>query len=109
MNSLIRWIFTIPFAAIIIIFALYNRHDINLYLNPIDISAVTLPAYIFGAGAAIVGFIWGGLMTWLAYSSKRKKIREQKNIIKNLEKEIKAANQNQKKEENIDNKLLIGK
>ncbi len=109
MFFLIRWLFTIPFAAIIIIFALYNRHDIDLYLNPIDVTAVTLPAYIFGAGAAIVGFVWGSFVTWVAYSSKRKKIREQKNIIKNLEKEIKAANQNQKKEKNIADKLLIGK
>jgi len=105
MNKLINFILTIPFAAIIIVFALYNRHEIEVFINPLNLEANIIPAYIFGASTAILGLFWGSIMTWLSYSSKRKKIREQKKTIKSLEKELENS-QNKNKE---NNKILIGK
>lgn len=94
MNYIIRWLITIPFAAIIIAFAIYNRHEINIYINPFGSDPLIIDTYIFTAMSALIGIIWGSIMAWLSYSTKRQKIKEQKTTINILKKEIKIANQN---------------
>lgn len=91
--ALIRWIIGFLIAAAAAVFAISNRHQVKIFWNPID-PPFELPLYLIGLGFMGFGFILGTLMVWLNGASGRRARQHQRRQIKNLEKELKAINQN---------------
>jgi uncharacterized integral membrane protein len=89
----IRGIFGAILALLLAGFAVYNRTPVTLTYSPIH-DPITLPLYLISLGLMAIGFILGGAFVWFTMGTLRKTKREQKKLIKSLEKDLKAVNEN---------------
>ncbi len=69
------WIVALPVALAIIVFAVTNREEVAIDLWPLAYS-VTLPVFAVVLIAILIGFIWGGVVTWLGAGRSRQRARE---------------------------------
>jgi len=60
-----RWIITLPLALILVIFAINNRHIIELSLWPFYYT-MQWPLYVFLYISLIVGFLLGAFLIWVS-------------------------------------------
>ena len=60
-----RWIITLPLALILVIFAINNRHIIELSLWPFYYT-IQWPLYVFLYISLIVGFLIGAFLIWVS-------------------------------------------
>lgn len=91
--ALIRSLIGLTIAAFAIGFAIANRQDVSVIYSPIH-DPLTLPLYLIVLSLTAIGFILGGAFVWLSMGSLRQTKRQQKKLIKSLEKELKAVNEN---------------
>ncbi len=91
--GLIRWIFGLLIALILVAFAVFNRNSVSLTWSPVH-APLELPLYMIGLVLMAIGFFTGTLMTWMNMSKVRQDRRRQKKQIKILEKELEAVNEN---------------
>ncbi len=89
LRSLIGFAIAIAAAA----FAIANRQVVDVIYSPIH-DPVSLPLYLIVLGLTALGFILGGIFVWMSMGHLRKTKRQQKKLIKTLEKELKAVNEN---------------
>lgn len=64
----------IPIAAVVIIFAVANRHAVTLELWPLPF-AVDLPVYLAILGALVAGVLVGGSVQWASDTKWRRRAR----------------------------------
>lgn len=74
------WLFVVlPVGAVLVAFALANRQDVRLSLDPFSSSDPFLflqaPFFLFLLGALLVGLLLGGFLTWLGQGKWRKVAR----------------------------------
>lgn len=89
LRSLIGFVIALAAAA----FAIANRQSVDVVYSPIH-DPITLPLYLIVLGLTALGFILGGIFVWISMGTLRKTKRQQKKLIKTLEKELKAVNEN---------------
>lgn len=87
---LFAWLLTLPFLVGAIVFAIHNRADISIIVNPFH-AAVTIPLYVPVLCAIAIGFLFGSVMTWAAMGRLRAQKRAQAKQIKLLEKQLDDA------------------
>ncbi len=75
MLKLLSWLLFIPVAAVSLIFAVSNRHTVELSVNVIGLSWLT-PLYMVGLGGLVLGFIWAACLIWMSAGAARRKARE---------------------------------
>lgn len=90
MIKLLRSIFSIVIAAILIVFSLGNRQKVDIVWSPIHESA-ELPVYFLILIALLIGFLIGGIMVWLNYVPIKRINKKQNKKIQNLEKKIETS------------------
>ncbi len=66
---------TIVIAAIVVWFAIANRHAVELTLDPLPLS-VSVPFYLPVLIAVLLGLIAGGLISWRASGGRRSRLRQ---------------------------------
>ena len=88
--ALFRWILGFILAALITAFALANRQSVDVIWSPFA-PALNAPLYLFILAAMAAGFIIGALIVWMNSFRFRIRVSQQKRQIKNLEKELEAA------------------
>ncbi len=91
--ELLRGIFGAILALLLAGFAVYNRTPVEITFSPIH-EPIMLPLYLVSLGLMALGFILGGGFVWFSMGKLRKTRREQKKLIKSLEKDLKAVNEN---------------
>jgi uncharacterized integral membrane protein len=74
------WLFVIfPVGAVLVAFALANRHTVRLNLDPFSSQdpflAIDAPFFLFLLSALITGLLLGGFVTWLGQGKWRKEAR----------------------------------
>ena len=90
MGALLKIIITLPFAGALLWVSFANRDSVDFTWSPLH-EAVSIPVALLVLGAAIMGFIWGGLIVWLNESGTRRDRRLQRKDITRLEKELNQA------------------
>jgi uncharacterized membrane protein YciS (DUF1049 family) len=90
MIKLVRSIFSVIVAAILIVFSLGNRQTASIIWSPIHQSA-ELPVYLLLLIALLIGFIIGGIMVWLNYIPIKRLNKKQNKKIINLEKKLESS------------------
>ncbi len=60
----LSWIISVPLALLVISFAISDRDMITLQLEPLPFAA-SMPVYLLGLGALVVGFVLGAGITGL--------------------------------------------
>ncbi|MGB4057512.1 MAG: lipopolysaccharide assembly protein LapA domain-containing protein [Alphaproteobacteria bacterium] len=93
--GLIRGIIGLILAVLFAVFAVANRHNVELVWSPIHPS-LNLPFYIIALGLLAFGFLLGSLMSWLGSLPVRWQKRKQGRRIQKLEKELNSAREKEK-------------
>lgn len=93
MVLLLRFLLLLPVAALLLFITVSNTATVDFVWSPLhDPLAVNIAAIILSAVG--VGFLWGGLTVWLNSLQLYGERSRQRKIIRRLEKDLEAANQN---------------
>lgn len=93
MMKILKWIAALPLIVAAVLFALAHPQPVEFYWSPVN-DPLVLPLYVLALGLTALGFILGALATWLGMGRLRHDRRHQKKTIKQLEKDLAAANEN---------------
>jgi uncharacterized integral membrane protein len=105
MLGLIRSVLSIIVAALTVVFAIANRHEVSLLWSPVHEPA-TLPLFVIVIAGMAFGFIIGAVMVWLNESKIRKDRRAKIKAIRKLEAKL---DKDPETEQNIGSDLIINK
>ena len=79
LRKVVAAIILVPLAAVIIAFAVSNRHGVTVSFDPFDtkapVATVTLPLFALIIMVLIVGVLIGGLASWLRQGTWRSAAR----------------------------------
>lgn len=64
------WLFFLPFALVVVIFAVSNRGPIGVDFWPLPFRQ-EVPLYLLSLGTLAFGFFFGALLTWLSVAKWR--------------------------------------
>lgn len=70
MFKFLSWALFIPFALIVVTFAVSNRIDITVAFWPLPFT-LDMPLYSLSLGTLAFGFFFGSLLTWLSVAKWR--------------------------------------
>ncbi len=85
--GILRSILGLAFAVLFAVFAVANRHSVDVYWNPFA-PPLSVPFYILALMLLAAGFILGGLAAWVKSLPVRWTKRKLGKQIKSLEKEL---------------------
>lgn len=68
--KILSWLLFIPFALVVVIFAVSNRNLIAVDFWPLPFSQ-DIPLYLLSLGTMAFGFFFGALLTWLSVAKWR--------------------------------------
>ena len=91
MIGFIRGILTACLTIFLLLFAITNRHDVELFWNPLGDKSTTLPLSVLVLVFMACAFVMGCIITWLGEARVRKDRRLQRKQIKTLEKDLSKA------------------
>ncbi|MDF2094663.1 LapA family protein [Aquibaculum arenosum] len=83
----LSWIITIPLLVIAVVFAVVNRQPVAVQLWPFEIT-LQAPLFLVVLLAIFVGFVLGGIASWLAAGRKRRAQRDERERLRRLEHEV---------------------
>lgn len=72
---------------IALLFSLFNRAAVSVDLGPLPI-VQEIPLFIPVLGAAILGFLGGGIVTWFSSGHVRKRARAARRQVTSMEKDL---------------------
>ncbi len=82
----------VPLAVVIIAFAVANRHDVTVSLDPFSAerpaAALTVPLFALVIGVLIVGVVIGGVAAWLSHGRWRRAARRFEREVAELRSEL---------------------
>lgn len=84
MVSLLKFLTTIFFVALLFWLVLLNREPVIMTFIPLQ-EGIPLPLAVIIGVSMMLGFIWGGLIVWYNNLSVRADYRRQIKDLKNLE------------------------
>ena len=76
MNRL-RWFLTVPLAIILIVFAVSNRHLVDVSLWPLDFT-LNWPLFVYVYIAVIAGFLAGAVIAWASAVQRHRRSRRRR-------------------------------
>ena len=76
MGRFFYWLIIIPLFAVVIVFAITNHGSTELSLWPVLTERVMFPVYGIALIGLFVGFLIGGLASWIQNGRSRRRLRE---------------------------------
>ena len=73
----LRWLITVPLAIILIVFAVNNRHLVDVSLWPLDF-IVRWPLFVFVYFGAVAGFLAGAAIAWASAVQRHRRWRQRR-------------------------------
>ncbi len=70
----LRWLITVPLALILIVFAVNNRHLVEVSLWPLDF-IVRWPLFVFVYIGVVAGFLAGAVIAWASGAQRHRRAR----------------------------------
>lgn len=95
--KLLSFIITLPIAIVAIIFAVMNRDNVTIDLLGIGYE-VTAPTFVIVLLPFVLGFIFGGVMSWITHGRYRKETRLHRRENKKLQAEVDRLSKELEKE-----------
>jgi len=84
------WLLLLPLTIIFVAFAIANRHDVTVSLDPTPL-AIEVPLYGLVFAGIFVGLLAGGLITWARAGKVRRQLREERRHVRRLETDVQKA------------------
>lgn len=72
----LRWLITVPLALILIVFAVNNRHLVDVSLWPLGI-VISWPLFVFVYIGVVAGFAAGAVIAWSS-SARHRRARQRR-------------------------------
>jgi len=98
MMKILSWLLFVPFALVVVVFAVSNRGPIAVDFWPLPFSQ-EIPLYLLSLGTLAFGFFFGALLTWMSVAKWRVIAMSRKKDIDFAEQEIERLNQKLKKQD----------
>lgn len=76
MGRVFYWLIVIPLFAVVIVFAVTNHGSTELSLWPVLTERVSFPIYGIALIGLFIGFLIGGLVSWIQNGRSRRRLRE---------------------------------
>lgn len=76
MGRVFYWLIVIPLFAVVIVFAVTNHGSTELSLWPVLTERVSFPIYGIALIGLFIGFLVGGLVSWIQNGRSRRRLRE---------------------------------
>lgn len=73
----LRWLITVPLALILIVFAVNNRHIVEVSLWPLDF-IVRWPLFVFVYIGVVAGFLAGAVIAWASAAQRHRRARHRR-------------------------------
>ena len=83
-------IVTLPVTALVVLFAVSNRHLVDVRFWPLP-GALDLPLYVIGLVTMVVGFLMGGVIAWISGGESRQRARIAERDARGLETKLSEA------------------
>lgn len=95
-KRLVGWFLLLPFAFLLVLFALANRQPVTVGLDPFGLDTPWLPVFSVPLFAVIyvvllIGVILGGTATWLTQGRQRRERRQFRKQAERLGRELDDA------------------
>lgn len=96
-NRIVGWLVLVPLCGLLIAFALANRHLVSVNLNPFvapadaNLSGYGIPLFIVLYVVLLIGVLLGGVASWFAQGTHRKRERHWRREAQQLSQELDAA------------------
>lgn len=94
--KILSWLIFIPFAVIVVTFAVANRGPIPIDFWPLPFQQ-DVPLYLISLGTLAFGAFFGGILTWMSVAKWRIVAMSRKKDLNFAENEIERLNQELKK------------
>ncbi len=89
MISLFKWLFLLLLTALLVLFAVVNRHDMLISLYPLPYQ-LELPVYLFVAFFFFIGFIIAWLLITIRHTGDALALRKSRKRVEALENELRG-------------------
>lgn len=93
LKRLISGLIALPFALLVVLFALSNRDRVAIELFPLPF-VMELPLFLLPLGGAALGLVMGAVIMWLSGYKARQMAKRDAKRLEKLEKELAEIRQN---------------
>jgi uncharacterized integral membrane protein len=87
-GRVLYWSTVIPLFLVVIVFSVTNRGMVELNLWPVLTQAVSFPVYGIALVGLFIGFVLGGIVSWVQNGRTRRRIRDLQNQSEADQREI---------------------
>lgn len=89
-KKLVGWFVLLPLCVVLALFALANRHSVEVRLDPFSttnplIGPLEIPLFLVIYALLIAGVVLGGIASWFAQGKQRKEKRQWRRKARELE------------------------
>ncbi|WP_135075005.1 LapA family protein [Terasakiella sp. SH-1] len=105
--KILSWLIFIPFAAVVVFFAISNREEIAVNFWPLPFSQ-DIPLYLLSLGTLAFGFFFGALLTWMSVAkwrviamSRRKDTKYAEAEVARLQKQLQEVEKKQQPNQEV--------
>lgn len=92
MKGIIKAIVFVPFALVFLVFAVSNRADVSVVLDPFGVTGqwaqVSVPLFLVMIAAALLGVLVGGAGAWWAQRKARERVLIAQREVDSLRQEL---------------------
>jgi len=93
-SKLLYWLIALPIGLILIVFSVSNRDGVVVSFSPLPYE-MSIPLFLLVFAVFVVGVLVGGLLGWMGGHGARRRARERKHRIAELETALRQAEQKQ--------------
>lgn len=95
-KRIVGWVVLIPLCAVLVVFALANRHTVTLHFDPLSrdtpfMPPLDVPMFALIYAMLIVGIVLGGIAVWLTQGRNRREKRQYRRESENLAGELERS------------------
>ncbi|MBD8066365.1 LapA family protein [Devosia sp. PTR5] len=100
-NKIVGWLVLVPLCALLVAFALANRHLVAVNLNPFvgpapeTADGYGIPLFVILYVVLLIGVLLGGIATWFAQGPHRKRERHWRKEARMLQEELETLRRQQ--------------
>lgn len=76
MGRALYWLTVIPLFLVVIVFAVTNHETTEVSLWPVLMERIAFPVYGIALVGLFIGFVIGGLVSWIQNGQSRKRLRQ---------------------------------
>ncbi len=97
-SKLLYWLIALPIGLILIVFSVSNRDGVLVSFSPLPFE-MSIPLFLLVFAIFVIGVGVGGLLGWMAGHGARRRSRERRRRVNELETTLKDVEQRLKKAE----------